>query len=302
MTLLRKIQDAAVDSKTNIGDVLRQCAVLAARLGNERFKKWVDEELSGYEPGAELPPYRILKGLQSTGYFLGPLGEQLKNLPLPLGNVPEQHRKLVSQVELRQGASALASMVAGEEEEDLESRWPADLIARIADRFIAGRTLMAASMTIPRNSIIGVVDAIRNRVLSFVLEIEAQSPSAGEAEAGVAPIAQERVTQVFNTTIMSGTNIALGSTGVTQIGQVQAGDLEALKAYLASVGVQQPDLEELAICLAEDEPPKEGQGFGKRVSEWIGSMTMKAASGTWQIGLGAAGELLATAIRSYYGW
>jgi hypothetical protein len=90
MTLLRKIQDAAVDSKTNIGDVLRQCAVLAARLGNERFKKWVDEELNGYEPGAELPPYRVLKGLQSTGSFFGPFGEQFSNLPLPLGNVPEQ--------------------------------------------------------------------------------------------------------------------------------------------------------------------------------------------------------------------
>jgi hypothetical protein len=46
---------------------------------------------------------------------------------------------------------------------------------------------MAASITIPRNSIIGVTDAIRNRVLKFVLEIEAQSASAGEAEAGTLP-------------------------------------------------------------------------------------------------------------------
>jgi hypothetical protein len=31
-----------------------------------------------------------------------------------------------------------------------------------------------------------------------------------------------------------------------------------------------------------------------------GSMTTKAASGSWQIGVAAAGELLATAIRWYY--
>jgi hypothetical protein len=299
MTLLRRIQDAAIDSQTNIGDVLRQCAVLAARLGNERFKKWVNEELNGYEEEVELPPYRVLKGLQSNGSFFGAGGEHLKNLPLPLGNVPEQHRKLVSQIELRQGASALASVVA--RDEDLQSRWSADLIALVSDRFIAGRTLIAASIIIPRNTIIGVVDSIRNRVLKFVLEIEGESPSAGEAEAGSVPIAQERVTQVFNTTIMSGTNIAVGSSGITQIGQIQAGNLQGLKSYLASFGVEQRDLDELVICLTEDESPKEGQGFGKRVSEWIGSMTMKAASGTWQIGLGAAGELLATAIRGYYG-
>jgi len=64
--------------------------------------------------------------------------------------------------------------------------------------------------------------------------------------------------QSFNTTIMGGTNIAVGSKGVTQTVQVQAGDLEGLKAYLASLGVGQTDFDELAIALTEDEPPKEG--------------------------------------------
>jgi hypothetical protein len=77
------------------------------------------------------------------------------------------------------------------------------------------------------------------------------------------------VTQVFNTTIMGGTNIALGSTAVTQIGQVQAGDVQGLRMYLASFGVEQQDLDRLAIALTEDEPPKEGQGFGMRVSQWM---------------------------------
>jgi AbiTii-like protein len=62
MTLLRKIQDAAIDSQTNIGDVLRQCAVLAVRLRNEPFKKWVG--ISGSFQG----PYRVCAGK----VFLGP--------------------------------------------------------------------------------------------------------------------------------------------------------------------------------------------------------------------------------------
>ncbi len=300
MTLLRKIQDAAVDSRSNIGDVLRQCAVLAARLGNEGFKKWVDEELNGYPLDAEPPTYRVLKGLHSTGYFAGPAGEQISNVPLPLSIVPEPLRKRVSEIWFREGVGGLAALVEGGEH-DLESPWPADLIAHVATRFIPRRHLMAANMSVPRNAIVGVVDAIRNRVLKFVLEIEVQFPNAGEAEAGTARIAQERVSQVFNTTIMGGTNIAVGSKGVTQIGQIQAGDLQGLKVYLATFGVEQQDLDELAIALKEDEPPKEGQGFGKRVSRWMGGMITKAASGTWRVGMAAAGELLATAIKWYYG-
>jgi AbiTii-like protein len=302
MTLLRRIQDAAVDSRTNIADVLRQCAVLAARLGHEPFKKWVDEELNGYEPEAELPPYRILTGLQSIGYFVGPMGEQIRNVPLPLGNVPEKYRRFVSEIEFREGAGALAAIVEGDRgQRALENRWSPDLIALLADRFMLGRRLLSASIVVAPNAIIGVVESIRNRVLKFVLEIDAHAPTAGEGEAGVSPITQERVNQVFNTTIMGGSNIAVGSTGVTQTVQVQAGDLEGLNAYLASLGLQQEDLDGLAIALKEDERPSKGQGFGKRVSAWIGDMTGKAASGTWQVGVGAAGELLATAVRWYYG-
>jgi hypothetical protein len=174
MTLLRKIQDAAVDSRSNISDVLRQCVILASRLGHEGFKKWVDDELNGYPPGVEVPPYRVMKGSQSIGHFMGPGGEQINNVPLPYANVPEPLRQRVSQIEFREGAGALSAMV--ERDEDSISPWPADLIARVATRFIAGRTLMAAHIKVPRNVIVGVLDGVRNRVLKFALEIEAPKP------------------------------------------------------------------------------------------------------------------------------
>jgi hypothetical protein len=123
MTLLAKIRDAAVDSKTDISDVLRQCAVLAARLKHEGFKKWVDEELNGYTPATLRPPYRTVTGITSIGHFMGAFGEQINNVPLPLANVPAEFRTRLSQVEFRQGAGALQAMVVGRGE-DLMSRWP----------------------------------------------------------------------------------------------------------------------------------------------------------------------------------
>jgi len=202
MTLLAKIRDGAVDSKTDISDVLRQCSVLAARLKHQGFKKWVDEELNGYPSGTALPPYRIVKGVTSIGHFMGAFGEQITNVPLPLSNVPAELRPRVSQVEFRQGAGTQQAMVGGHGD-DLMSRWPPDLVARVADSYFEGRTLMAAHQELPRSAVIGVLDAIRNRVLQFALEIEDQAPDVGEVPPGAtSPLPPEQVTQIFTTTIM----------------------------------------------------------------------------------------------------
>ena len=54
MSLLRQIQDAAIDSSIDLPTLLRKCKVLAARLGNEDFKRWIDNELVGYDRKEDL--------------------------------------------------------------------------------------------------------------------------------------------------------------------------------------------------------------------------------------------------------
>lgn len=65
--------------------------------------------------------------------------------------------------------------------------------------------------------------------------------------------------------------------------------------------MQKPDLIELKEALDSEAVKNPREGFGPKVSQWIGKMTQKAANGTWQIGLGAAGNLLARSIAKYYG-
>jgi AbiTii len=176
------------------------------------------------------------------------------------------------------------------------------LVARVADRFFEGRTLMAAHMELPRSAVIGVVDAIRNRVLQFVLEIEEQAPDVGEAKpGGAAPLPADQVTQIFNTTIMGAANVAVGGQNVSQSAQVVAGDLESLRKYLANLGLPGPDVADLETALKQDAPPnKEGQ-FGPNVAGWMGKMVKKAAEGGWKIAVPTAATVLASAIRWYHG-
>lgn len=47
------------------------------------------------------------------------------------------------------------------------------------------------------------------------------------------------------------------------------------------------------------EKPTEN-GFGPKVSAWMGKMMQKAANGSWEVGVAAAGTLLSQALSKYY--
>ncbi len=95
MTLLRDIQEAVIDADVRISVVLRKCKVLAARLGNEDFEKWVDSELNGYKKIEYLPEYRILS-VNSKGHFSGWGGSGLRNADIPISCLPEEYQESYS--------------------------------------------------------------------------------------------------------------------------------------------------------------------------------------------------------------
>ena len=81
MSLLREIQNDAVNSNVKVSDLLRKCKILAYRLGNNDFKSWVEFELNGYSKIEILPNYRVLK-VNSKGHFSGAFGSGLRNADL----------------------------------------------------------------------------------------------------------------------------------------------------------------------------------------------------------------------------
>jgi hypothetical protein len=113
------------------------------------------------------------------------------------------------------------------------------------------------------------------------------------------------VSQIFHTYITGSqaANVAVGSSGFTQIGhQVQTGNIASLRQHLAQYGVTKEDLDDLQTAVAQDPKPKDGRRFGSHVADWMGKMTTKAATGAWEVATSGAGDLLASAIRAYYGF
>ena len=96
-------------------------------------------------------------------------------------------------------------------------------------------------------------------------------------------------------------NVAVGGQNVSQSSQIVAGEIDSLRKYLTGLGVPAPDVAELEHALKQDGPPNQDGQFGPHISGWLGKMVKKAAEGGWKIAVPAAGEVLASGIRWYFG-
>lgn len=236
MSLLRQIQDAAIDSSINLPSLLRKCKVLAARLGNDDFKRWIENELSGYEEKGQLPEYRVLN-VNSKGHFGGALGLSLRNADIPLLCLPEEFRENLGRSYLFQPIAAIESLVANSTSGTLQEPWNPDLVAHFGHQIYEHMVCMQAWKVIPASALVAALDTVRTRVLNFVLEIEAQNPAAGEAMANENPVPQETVQHIFNTYITGDVqNFSSGSVNVTQHARSQKGvDTELFAKLLDAV-------------------------------------------------------------------
>lgn len=298
MSLLRQIQDAAIDSSTPISDLLRRCAILANRLGNAEFKQWVDFELNGYPPSAALPDYRILPA-PAIGDFEGAYGSWLRNIGIPPSSLPNEYRQYAERVLLRQPISFCAAMAQTDPSGSVNAPWPADLLVIVGRKIVSDMQLMGASQPISHASLVGIVDIVRNRVLEFAMQIEGVSPQAGEIDASPV-VSPERVGQLYQTIIVGNvSNLAHGSPGAVQTSIViQPGDLAALQRYLADLGVGGDDIKELETTLAAE---KDAQGLGPKTTGWLAKLASKGVGVAGKVGGGVATGLINKAILQYLG-
>jgi len=197
MSLLRDIQNDAIDTNVDISVILRKCKVLAVRLGNKPFENWVNQELNGYKNKKLLPDYRIVQ-VYSQGNFSCPFGSGLNNADIPFLSIPEKYRENLRKCYFIEPIGCYLNLLRTAKGNNLKEQWPPDLVAYTGRDIYQGMNCMSAWKLIPNSSMFGLVEAVRNRILNFVLEIEKEAPDAGEDSPKNQKISPERVNQVFN--------------------------------------------------------------------------------------------------------
>ena len=293
MSLLAEIEKAAVEKDTDLATLLRKCKVLAARLGSVPLEDWVLHESNGYPEGVAVPAYRKW-GAHIIGHFIDPVGRQMSGVFVPPHKIPDAVRPRYTQVEYRYSvATAEFALAAGGD--GTQTLSTGSLSSLLHGVMYENFQCHQAHAQYSNQNLVAMLDAVRNRILDFVLALRKVAPNAGDQGTQVEV---QRVTQIFNTTIHGPVGVV--GTSNNSIINVTMNDWATLAQFLVSQGVAQPDIDELQAAVTA-EPKPEGGRWGPRVSAWIGKMVGKAADGSWQIGLGAAGNLLAQALTAYYG-
>lgn len=261
MSLLRDIQATAVESDSDVATLLRKCKILAVRLGNNDFKRWVDQELNGYSDISQLPKYRKLR-VESLGNFSGPFGSILRNASIPSWCIPEEFRKHVEYSFLMQPISAYISLVENFDGQNPVEKWPSELVARFGYNFYEDMSCLSAWKVIPYNSLAALIDTLKTRILNFSLEIESEAPDAGEAPVNNPPLPQEKVSHVFNTFITGNIqNMATGSEHFKQSASITFDKSDELfKKMLDAVINAQADANAITELTAVIEEMRGSQG------------------------------------------
>ena len=259
MTLLRQLQDDAINPTVDITTLLRKARILAARLKNKEFEQWVKYEMDGYPNETPLPEYRVLSVNAKASLMIG--YAQLPSALVMASLIPEKFRVWATTTFLRSSISELASLITSAQSHSLCCPWPQEIAVKYGASGYGGRGRVRAQclrawQEISPGSIVAIIETVRNRLLEFVLQIELAAPDAGEAVGSEPPLPQETVHQIFNTYISGGTaHVAgAGSSSTANIIQAsslnnspvqQAGTHSAQTLSFSSESQERPEIERL---------------------------------------------------------
>lgn len=278
-TLLDQIIDGATDDSVSTVNLLRKVQIAATRVGADDVSEWTKRELAGYDDETDLPAYRSTI-TSVTGLFTGPFQSQIKQ-PLP------PHPDFIDQftIRMRQPLAELQAFASGDDDPQLN--WPAWEVKRYEEAGIFGIEsygLFNAWNSIPRQSLMGIIDTIRNKAMEFALALQTQFPEAGtvggpslSTEPSLAPV-------VFNTTnniYGSGNSVATGS-NISQKAKL-LGNRDEFLRQVTQLGLSAGDAEEFVEIVASEQSVE---------SERTRGFLSKVRTGAVALGLSISSEVI----------
>lgn len=298
--ILLRIQEATVSASTNLGEALRLCKVLASQFDSAPLGDWIRLETEGYPDDIELPTYRVWP-LIIKGHFAGPFGVQIKNATIPPGNIPASIRDGITEYHCRQGLSVVEKTAAPYDGASSLKVPLGKYAPTIGENVFEDMVCVDVWGIFSASNLQVVLDAVRNKILDFALQLDKELPVNAIVEKPGE--VSHAVSQVFNTVVYGNMSGVVGAATNSEIHAttITSGDLQGMLDSLAAKGVPKEDLEELVAAVKEDPKPSHTDKYGPQVTGWVGKMMKKAAQGTWDIGVAAAGGLLSEVLMRFYG-
>ena len=263
MITLSELRDDLMSHDVPLSSVLRKAYVFARKLGDPLLVRWIKNELHGYnlsewENFKEFPSYRrpegILKGQGPHGIVKPIIMDDERLLPKFSRNpIPFSIAEIESSIQDSENSGVITFALSPAQEKALRK----------------GLSVPAIPfLEYVRSAFIGILEAVRNNLLEFVLDLEEKIPTLDLED--IDDKDRETVERTVIQVIQNPVSCFITGTQTTTLnwGHLK----EILKTTLSSQGVDTKKSEELIKVLEEGEKDKEALAkkyVPKRVAEYI---------------------------------
>ena len=300
MKLIDEIIDLLSSGESNLATALFKTKVLLHKLGEKELLGWVNGELKGYPDKSTLPSYRIIpvtvRGNASN------MAYRYQSQTLPLMHLDEKIRESLDTTYLHQSIAVIEEYA---QQDNLQITIAPEFYPSLSKGLGNGYKIESAWGEHSSGAMTQVVTEVTSRLLDFVLELSEQFPEELETEEMKERSKELGVLDLFNNAVFGdNATIVVGDSNSQDVtNTVTKNDLSSLQQLLRDNNMPEEDIVALSTAIESDSGTEITEGsFGENVSQWMGGMISKAATTAWDIKVGAAGSLLATAIGKFYGF
>lgn len=288
-SMVLKFQAMALDNETSVSALLRMAKAIAVKLDLKDVEKWINSELNGYE-NTKVPDYRKIRAhLRAVHPHHG-----LVEAPVADGTLEEK----LSTVYLQASVGELESVPAGANLTFALSTQTSHMLQSSQPEFLR----FSLVRLVGNNKIMNTLEQVRNRLLSWSLELEQQgilgeNLQFSQQDKIRAPMTTNNFN--FNGTVNNAGVMGSGNHDFTQQNtqHIAAGDFEALKERLQSIGFTAENVGELKALIDSEPTPIESSRFMPKIYGWLG----KAGGKVLDAGLDKIAPLAIDAISQYIG-
>ncbi len=288
--IVLELQHDALRRDVPVSELLRKAFVVARKLGISDFEKWINRELNGYEQASEVPEYRRVRGeVKAWNPYRGWVPVLFESAKLQAAFSRRRNGQPVAEIE---------SLVAtGKDTGRLVMPYPEDAeqALRKGMRLDTGAHWdTQVILEVPPTSVIRVLDAVRNVVLNWAIQLEAdgilgEGLSFTKEERQAANQISYNVNNFFGA--VQGSQIQQQSDHAVQISMRADIDLEQVAQFLSDLkkkrrefGLQDKDQAELDAEIGTVESqiasPKPKESIINESLQSIRSILEGAAGGT----------------------
>lgn len=310
---LQEVIEDIVNTEKSLSTALMKLAYFGRQIDNQELINYTNKELNGYAPDDDIPKYRRAAGTLRITIQAYP--ERHFGI-LPASMLEEPYNEVFQYLKVREGIASiekLAKEISEEDSGEIGVTFPMEMLHILqepARKLYKSNTridVIAASVNANKNIVVAIPNAIRTKLLDFVMNIAKEFGYSIEIETfnENSEANNQTINNYMSTTINNTGDGNLINTGdhnqIDNKVQINKGDLAKLQDELRGHGIDEVDIQEITTIIAEEQPDIENDRLGPKANNWISGILNKSLNGIGKIGTAITANLLASLIKAYFG-